>query len=52
MDAAIDHLEGWDSIGALSVIAVVDEHYGLTLDAGALMRCKTVRDLAALVEKG
>ena len=52
MDAAIDHLEGWDSIGALSVIAVVDEHYGLTLDAGALMGCKTVRDLAALVEKG
>jgi acyl carrier protein len=42
-------LEGWDSIGALSVIAVVDEQYGVTLDAGALLACRTVADLAALL---
>jgi acyl carrier protein len=42
-------LEGWDSIGALSVIAVIDERYGVTLDAGALLACRTVGDLAALV---
>jgi acyl carrier protein len=45
-------LEGWDSIGALSVIAIIDEQYHVTVDAGALMACKTVADLAALVEKG
>lgn len=47
-----DRLEdtaGWDSLGALSVIAVMDAHFGVTLDAGALIACETVRDLARLV---
>ena len=46
------NLEGWDSIGALSIIAVIDEQYGLTLDAGALLTSQTVGDLAALVAVG
>jgi len=45
-------LENWDSIGLLSVIAIVDENYRVTLDAGALFRCETVSDLVKLVEKG
>jgi acyl carrier protein len=44
-------LDGWDSIGALSVIAVIDEQYGVTLDAGELLACRTVGDLASLVAK-
>ena len=44
-------LEGYDSIGLLSVIAIVDEHYGVTLDANALNRCETVGDLSNLVDK-
>jgi acyl carrier protein len=47
----LQDLEGWDSIGALAVIATVDEFYGLTVDAGALMSCQTVGDLADLVKK-
>jgi acyl carrier protein len=43
------NLEGWDSIGALSVIAVIDEQFGVTLDAGALLECQTVGELASLV---
>ncbi len=42
--------QGWDSIGALSVIAMVDKSYGVTLDAGALWNCQTVGDLAKLAE--
>jgi acyl carrier protein len=52
MSDRLHDLEGWDSIGALAVIAAVDEFYGLTLDAGALMSCQTVSDLARLVERG
>jgi acyl carrier protein len=49
---AIQGLAGWDSIGALSIIALVDEYYGVTLNATELMECQTLADLAALVEKG
>ena len=42
-------LEGWDSIGALSVIAVIDEQFSVTLDAGGLFACRTVGELASLV---
>jgi acyl carrier protein len=49
MTDAFQNLEGWDSIGALSVIAVIDEQFGITLDAGALLACQTVGELASLV---
>jgi acyl carrier protein len=49
MSDALHNLDGWDSIGALSVIAVIDEQFGVTLDAGDLMACKTVGALASLV---
>jgi acyl carrier protein len=48
----LESLEGWDSIGALSVIAVIDEHYAMTLEGRELAACKTVADLMQLVEKG
>jgi acyl carrier protein len=48
----LEDLEGWDSIGALAVIAMVDEKYGVTLDANALQKCKNINDLANLVETG
>lgn len=49
MSHRLNDVEGWDSIGALAVIATVDECYGLTLDAGNLMACQTIGDLAKLV---
>jgi acyl carrier protein len=52
MSHRLEDLEGWDSIGALAIIAVVDESYGTTLDASALFGCQTVSDLAGLVQKG
>ncbi len=51
-DDEIEKLDGWDSIGALSIIALIDEHYGMTLEASELASCRTVADLIALAEKG
>jgi acyl carrier protein len=47
----LQDLEGWDSIGALSVIALVDETFGVTLDVEKLWECQTVGDLVRLVQK-
>jgi acyl carrier protein len=47
----LKELDGWDSIGLLTVIAVVDEHYGVTLDARGLFKCNTVEDLIRLVDR-
>ena len=49
-DRLVD-LGGWDSIGALTLIAGVDREFGVTLDVGGLVECQTVADLAALLEK-
>jgi acyl carrier protein len=46
----LEDLEGWDSIGILAVIAVIDEHYGVTPGAEAIANCRTLGDLALLVE--
>lgn len=49
-DKIID-LEEWDSVGALSVIALLDEEFGVSLDAGALQDCNTLGDLAGRILK-
>ena len=38
-------LEEWSSMQALIVIALVDEHYDITLTGNDLMQCKTVQDI-------
>ena len=45
----IADIEGWDSVGALSVLALLDEEYGVALDAGSLQKCRTLHELADLV---
>ena len=52
VQTVLRELDGWDSIGALGVIAVVDESYGVTLDADAMWRCRTVGELQELVRSG
>jgi len=42
-------LEGWDSMGVLSFIAMVNREYGLTLEVEKIYACKSVDELAALV---
>ena len=46
----LQDLEGFDSIGVLSLIALVEERYGVILDVDLLRRCEKVHDLAMLLD--
>jgi acyl carrier protein len=48
-DAAIRELEMWDSVAALGVLAMVEEHYGVALTGDDFANVKTVGDLETLV---
>jgi len=45
----LTELEGWDSLAVVSFIAVVDEHFGVTLSAEKLQKCRSVDDLVSLL---
>jgi acyl carrier protein len=42
----------WDSLAIISVIALVDDCFNVTIDVGDLGDCQTVSDILKLVEKG
>jgi len=42
-------LAGWDSIGQLAVIALVDECFNLRINVDALRKCRRVEDLLQLI---
>jgi acyl carrier protein len=42
--------EGWNSMAVISLIAMVDNEYALTLPPLSIVECQTADDLAALVE--
>ena len=42
-------IEGWCSIVALSIIAMADEEYGLTLKGEDIKKSETIKDLFDLV---
>lgn len=44
---ALDSLSGWDSMGQLSTLSLLDE-IGVKPPKGSLQQCKTVADLLAL----
>lgn len=46
-----EELDEWDSLMALSVIAMVDSEYGVTLTAGDIRDSTTVEDLFKAVRK-
>ena len=41
-------LSEWDSMAVVMFIAMADEHYGISVDAGPLSECQTIGDLARL----
>jgi acyl carrier protein len=45
-DEQLVAVQGWDSLGVLSFIAMVDSVLGRNVAASDLERCKTVGDLA------
>jgi acyl carrier protein len=48
---ALEDLPDWDSLSALSVIAMLDSEYGVNLTAMELRKIQTVAELAKLVER-
>lgn len=44
-------LDEWDSLTALSVLAMIDSEYGKSMSAEELRSCKTVVDVFNYVEK-
>jgi len=47
-ETELESLTGWDSVGLLGVIALLDGDLGVTIDVDSLRECSTVQDLAAL----
>lgn len=41
-------LQGWDSVGQLSAIALIDECFNRRVSVDALRKCQSVGDLLAL----
>jgi acyl carrier protein len=50
LEDRLESLNGWDSMAAISFIAMADEKLGINFGIGALASCKTVEDLAKLCE--
>lgn len=46
----LSDFEEWDSVTALSIIAMVDEQFGKTLTGDELKEARTVADLIAMME--
>jgi acyl carrier protein len=52
LDADVEFrgLEAWDSLSALSIMAMLDDKYGVTLTAEEMRSANTLEELFALVE--
>lgn len=49
---ALDEIEAWDSLAVVGFIAVVNQHFGVTLVAKDIQGAKTLPELLALVPPG
>lgn len=47
-DESLKDLDGWDSMAAISFIAMADERLGTLVEPAKLAACKTVSNLIAL----
>jgi acyl carrier protein len=50
-DTVLADIEEWDSVSAISFVAMLDDEFGKTISAGDLKRCKTVADLMEQMEE-
>lgn len=51
LETDLDSLAGWDSMGKVAVIALLDESYQIKLPPGAIHQCRTVADLYKLTQQ-
>jgi acyl carrier protein len=45
----LDSLEGWNSLAVISFMALVDEHFGISVQPRQIAACTTVTDLMGLL---
>jgi len=50
-DTAFTAIEQWDSLAALTVLAMIDADYEVQVSGNELKSCKTLGDLFAIVSK-
>lgn len=46
----LDSLDDWDSVAAISLIALVDEHFDKTITGSMIKEFKTVQDIINIME--
>jgi acyl carrier protein len=46
----LDSLRDWDSVAAISLIALVDEHFDKTITGAMIKEFKTVQDIINIME--
>jgi acyl carrier protein len=51
LENVLKDFEECDSLSALSIIAMVDSDFGVTIFAKDIMKIKTVKDLLSLIQK-
>ena len=51
-DSVLDSFDEWDSLGALTVVSMIDEDYGVTVLSEELARLSTVGELWQRVQAG
>lgn len=49
-ETVLDEMDAWDSIAALSLIAIMDEHFGKTIPGKEIKAMKTVADILEHME--
>lgn len=49
LGTSLKDLDGWDSLGRLSVVALLQEGFGIVVDTKTLMSFHTVEDIVSLV---
>lgn len=50
-ETAFRELDDWSSLAALSIIAMVDEEYGVSIASDAFKNSKTIQDLFDQIQK-
>jgi acyl carrier protein len=45
----LDSFDGWNSLAVISLMALVDEHFGISLQPRQIAACSTIADLVGLL---
>lgn len=51
IDSERDAIIGWDSLGVLTLMAELDDRFGILLDAGAIEGFQSVNDIVAVLRE-